>query len=344
MNIKNLVSKKGSILGVGEIMMRLSPRENELLKTSNSLHETYGGGEGNVICSLASFGHDTKFFTKLPDNDLGKKALRTFKERDVDTKEIIFGEGRLGIYFLDEGHGVRNSKVIYDRAYSAFSMIKEEEIIYDKIFDGVKILHISGITPALSKDLRCATINLLKEAKRREIVVSYDSNFRAKLWSPSECGEFLAEVLNYVDIALLGHLDITKLLNFKHEFVGSHREDLRILYTKLNEKYPNIKYMASTKRGIESASRNSLVAYLFENGEVTRSKRYIFDILDRVGGGDAFTAGILHGLIEGKSNKEIINFAVATSVLKHSYKGDVNQCDKEDVEMFIKNGIGAISR
>lgn len=344
MNIKNLANKKGVVLGIGEIMMRLSPRENELLKTSNSLHETYGGGESNVICSLASFGHATRFFTKLPDSDLGKKAIKPLKERSVDTSKIIFGEGRLGIYFLEEGHGVRNSKVIYDRAYSAFSMINRSELDFDNVLEGVNLIHISGITPALSNELKEITIEFLKVAKDRGITISYDSNFRAKLWSAKECGSFLAEILNYVDIALLGHLDITRLLDFKYEFTNDHKNDLENLYKMLNQKYPNIKCMAATKREIESANRNSITAYIFENEKIYQSKKYTFDILDRVGAGDAFSAGILHGILEGKSNQDIIEFAVGASVLKHSYKGDVNQCEVEDVTTFIEQGVNAINR
>ncbi|WP_055069258.1 sugar kinase [Clostridium massiliamazoniense] len=344
MSTKNLVNEKAVILGIGEIMMRLSPTDNDVLGTSNKLNETYGGGEGNVICSLANFNHKTKFFTKLPSNDLGKKSLKVFKERDVDLSNVIFGEGRLGIYFLEEGVGVRNSKVIYDRAYSAFSMIKEEEINYDELLKDVGLLHISGITAALSEEHRKITLNLVKEAKSRSILVSYDSNFRAKLWSAELCGQFLKEILNYVDIAFLGHLDITKLLNFNHDFIGIHKEDLKILYDKLQKEYPNIKVIASTKREIESARKNSLTGYIYEKGILVESEKYTFDILDRVGGGDAFSAGVLHGLIEGKSLKDVIEFGTVASVLKHSYKGDINYCTKEDVEIFLANGVSAIGR
>lgn len=344
MSIKEVVNKKGKILAIGEIMMRLTPVANEILKTSNSFEESYGGGECNVICSLASFGHDTKFFTKLPNNDLGKKAIKVLKYRGVDTSNIIFGDGRLGIYFLENGYGVRNSKVIYDRAHSSFSMINNEEINFEGILDDVKLIHLSGITPALSSELRRFTIDILKFAKEKGIIVSYDSNFRAKLWLSEECGEFLSEVLNYVDIALLGHLDITKLLNIEHDFIGEHKENLRILYEKLNEKYTNIKYMASTKREIESANKNSITAYIFEDKKIFESRKYSFDILDRVGGGDAFSAGILHGILSGKENQEIVDFAVAASVLKHTYKGDINYSEIEDIENLMQNGVGAISR
>lgn len=344
MSAEKMFNKNNVVLGVGEIMMRLTPKEKELLKTSNSFDESYGGGEGNVICSLANFGHKTRFFTKLPENDLGRKALKTFKERDVEINDVIFGEGRLGIYFLEEGHAVRNSKVIYDRAYSAFSMIKNKEINYEKILEGVKILHISGITPALSDELKEITLNLVKLAKEKSIVVSYDSNYRAKLWSYESCGSFLKEVLNYVDIAFLGHLDIINLLGYNYEFKGNHEEDLKALYDMLNKNYPNIKYILSTKRKIESANKNSLKGYLYNKGEIISSKEYSFDILDRVGGGDAFSAGALHGIIKGMKFKDIIEFAIASSVLKHSYKGDVNHCNIEDVESFIEKGVEAIGR
>ncbi|MGL4453205.1 MAG: sugar kinase [Sarcina sp.] len=344
MNIKEAISKKGKILGIGEIMMRLTPVGAEILKTSSVFDESYGGGEANVICSLANFGYDTKFFTKLPNNDLGKKAIKTLKYRDVDTSSIIFGDGRLGIYFLENGYGIRNSKVIYDRSYSSFSMIDSKEINIQNLLEGIKLIHISGITAALSSELRKITLEILKFAKEKGIIVSYDSNFRAKLWTAKECGAFLAQVLNYVDIAFLGDLDITKLLNIKYDFTGNYKEDLRVLYKKLNEQYPNIKYMASTKREIESANKNSITAYIFEKKNICESKRYSFEILDRVGAGDAFSAGVLHGILSGKENQEIVDFAVGASILKHTYKGDINYCDLEEVENFIKSGVCAISR
>ena len=184
----------------------------------------------------------------------------------------------------------------------------------------------------------------MKIAKKKNIITSYDSNFRAKLWTAEQCGEFLKEVLNYIDIGFLGDLDITKLLNFESNFTGDYIDYLKELYAKLNKMYPNIKYIASTKREIESANINLLTGYIYMNGEIKSSPKYKFDILDRVGGGDAFSAGVLHGIIRNKNLDDIINFATVASIFKHSYKGDINYCVEEDIEMFIKNGILAIGR
>lgn len=332
------------ILGFGEVMMRLTPREKSLLVDSNQFDESYGGAECNVLCSLSNFGHETKLFTKLPDNDLGKKTIKFLRGRDVDTSSIILDKGRMGIYFLEEGCGYRNSKVIYDREYSAFSLMKESEVNYDSILNGVKLIHITGITPALNGELQTITLNFLKKAKERDIIISYDSNYRSKLWSTNECGKFLKSVLNYVDIAFLSHLDITNLLNIDYKIKENYKEYLENLYKQLKSIYTNIKYMASTKREIYSASRNSLVGYIFNGITMEESKKYKFDILDRIGGGDAFSAGILHGILEDMELKDIVEFGVLSAVLKHSYKGDINNCSKDMVEGLMKDGIRRICR
>ncbi|MDU2197293.1 MAG: sugar kinase [Peptostreptococcaceae bacterium] len=341
MNKLELNNKK--ILGFGEIMLRLTPPNNQKILQSNSFEAVYSGGEANVIASLAMFGHDTKFVTKLPDNHLGQKVLSKFRGYNVDISDVVTGEGRLGIYFSEIGHGLRSTEVIYDRKYSAISMADKSEFDIDKILDGVGFVHMSGITPALSKSLREFTIDFIKACKERGILVSYDSNFRAKLWSLEEAREVLTEVMPLIDIAFLGHLDMINILQFEDKGL-EFDENLKDLYGRLFEKYPNLKYAACTKRTVNSINNNSLRGYLYDGEELIVSNEYTFDILDRVGGGDAFTAGVLHGIFKNMKHEEIIEFGICASSLKHSILGDINIVDEDTVVSLMKNGLQNIKR
>lgn len=338
------LKQQGTVLGFGEIMLRLTPENSQMILQANKFDATYAGGEANVICSLSMFGHDTKILTKLPDNPLGEKVIRDMKAFGVDTKDIIKGEGRLGIYFLEQGAGLRNSEVVYDRKYSAISMVKKEEFNVDKILENVKVLHISGITPALSSELFDFTLELVKTAKRRGIVVSYDSNYRAKLWSLEDAGEFMVKVLPYVDVAFLGILDFKNILKYKLEKEEEFEKDLASPYSKLFENYPNLKFAASTKRWVNSVNNNSLQGFLYNGETLEKSKKYTFDIIDRVGGGDSFTAGVLHGILSDMKDEETINFATCASVLKHSIKGDINMVNLNHVMTLMNSGIENIKR
>lgn len=324
-------------------MLRLTPPNNQKILQSNSFEAVYSGGEANVIASLAMFGHDTKFVTKLPDNHLGQKVLSKFRGYNVDISDVVTGEGRLGIYFSEIGHGLRSTEVIYDRKYSAISMADKSEFDIDKILDGVGFVHMSGITPALSKSLREFTIDFIKACKERGILVSYDSNFRAKLWSLEEAREVLTEVMPLIDIAFLGHLDMINILQFEDKGL-EFNENLKDLYGRLFEKYPNLKYAACTKRTVNSINNNSLRGYLYDGEELIVSNEYTFDILDRVGGGDAFTAGVLHGIFKNMKHEEIIEFGICASSLKHSILGDINIVDEDTVVSLMKNGLQNIKR
>ncbi len=284
-------------------MLRLTPTNFQRVIQAESFEATYAGGEANVICSLSMFGHDTKMITKLPENVLGDKVIRAMNSFGVDTKDMVRGKGRLGIYFLEQGHGVRNSDVTY-----------------------VKLIHISGVTPALSKNLYDISIDFIKAAKERGILVSYDSNYRSKLWSLEEARSFMLEVLPYVDIAFLGILDFINILEYKPQ------------------EYQNIKYAASTKRIVNSVNNNSLQGFLFNNEILHTSRIHTFDILDRVGGGDSFTAGILHGILNNMESSQTVEFATCASALKHSIRGDINMVDLKQVETLMNCGIENINR
>lgn len=341
MDTLKLENKK--VLGFGEIMLRLTPPNNQKIIQSNSFEAVYSGGEANVIASLSMFGHDTKFVTKLPDNYLGEKVISKFRGYNVDVKDILIGEGRLGVYYSEIGHGVRSTEVIYDRKYSAISMAKKEEFDVDKMLQGVGLVHLSGITPALSKDLYELMLQIVKKCKEKNILVSFDSNYRAKLWTIDEAGQFLKEVLSYVDYAFLGELDITKILKF--EDISLDFEDkLEVLYRELFKVYPNLKYAACTKRKVNTINNNTLKGYLFNGEMLFKSNEYTFDILDRVGGGDAFTAGILNGILKNMNPNRIVEFGICASSLKHSIIGDVNLIDEKTVNSLIDSGLCNIKR
>ena len=222
-------------------------------------------------------------------------------------------------------------------------MANKDEFNIEKMLQDVKMVHLSGITPALSKELYDVTVDIAKYCKKAGILVSLDSNYRAKLWSLEDAKKFLEEILPFVDIAFLGNLDMTNIL--KYESNDSEFEEcLKDLYEKLFERYPNIKYAACTKRSVHSINNNSLKGYLFDRKDLHISNEYNFDILDRVGGGDAFTAGILHGIIENLNPKEIVEFGVCASVLKHSIRGDINIVDKASVTSLIETGLQNIKR
>ncbi|OPX47737.1 2-dehydro-3-deoxygluconokinase [Clostridium thermobutyricum DSM 4928] len=341
--MKNFKMSGKKILGFGEIMLRLTPPNNQKIIQANSFDAVYSGGEGNVIASLAMFGHDTKFVTKLPENYLGDRVLNKFRGYNVDVNDVILGEGRLGIYYSEIGHGFRSTEVIYDRKYSAISMAKKEEFDIEKMLDSVGLIHLSGITPALSNELYEFLLELIKECKKRGILISYDSNYRAKLWTIEEARGFLEKILPYVDFAFLGYLDMINILKFE-DIEDKFDKKLESLYKKLFFKYPNLKYAACTTRKVNSINNNTLKGYLFNGENLINSNEYTFDILDRVGGGDAFTAGILNGILKGIDERRTVEFGTCASVLKHSIIGDVNLVNEETINSLIDSGLCNIKR
>ena len=341
--MKNIEFKSKKILGFGEIMLRLTPPNNQKIIQSDSFEAVYSGGEANVIASLAILGHDTKFITKLPYNYLGKKVISKFRSYNVNVEDIIIGEGRLGVYYSEIGHGLRSTEVIYDRKYSAISMAKKEEFNIKNMLKGVGLVHLSGITPALSSNLKELIIDIVKECKNQGILVSYDSNYRSKLWAIDEAREVLEEVLPYIDFAFLGYLDMINILKFEDENL-EFEERLKYHYENLFKKYPNLRFASCTKRTVNSINNNTLQGYLFDGNNLFKSNKYTFDILDRVGGGDAFTAGILHGILNEMPNERVVEFGTCASSLKHSIIGDINIIDEDTINSVIDNGLCNVKR
>lgn len=328
------------VLTLGEIMLRLSTVESRLAETSE-MQAHYGGGEANVAISLANFGHQAYFASKVPDNALGLAVKRHLNRFGVHTDYLLFGGQRLGIYFLEQGVGIKAANVVYDRAYSSFSQMKENEWERLDLFAGVDLFHLSGITPALSPAWVELLIKLMQEAKSRKVKISFDINFRGKLWSQAQASVALKQILPYVDYLSAGKLDAQYLLGIENA------QDLSLeqCYQEMQKLYPNIQVIYSTNRTILSAKHNQLQGTIYSQNQYYESEVIdIPDIIDRVGGGDAYSAGILHGLLSGYSAQETVNFATAASALKHMVYGDCNQFTLEEVQAYLENGSSKINR
>lgn len=331
------------VLCMGETLLRYSTKKGQRFESMNfDLH--IGGSETNIAVNLANLGIESKLFTKIPNNPLGKTVVKFLKANDVDPSPIIFDQGRMGVYYLEIGSGNRGSSVIYDRAYSSMTTLKATEINKETLFNDVGLFLVSGITAALNTELKNIVVDLVKYCKDQGITVAYDVNYRGKLWSVEECGKALKEIIPYVDILSAGSLDAENFLGYKSD-EDSFEGKLEDYYKQMTVAYPNLKMIVSTKRQIISSSVNDLTGYMYRNGQFIKSNTYhIDDIVDRVGGGDAFMAGILYGYIQNDDNEHLLNFGCCASVLKHSIEGDANQVTKEEVETYLQNGTGRISR
>ena len=332
------------VAGFGEIMLRLSTNKGIIISNSNSFNINYGGGEANVLISLSKFGIDTRSLTKVSNDEIGEAIINYLNSRRVETKFISKGEQRTGIYFLEAGSGNRSSKVIYDRDNSAFSNMKFGDLDINEALKEVDVFHFSGITLALSEEIRNIIMKILKHCKENDILVSYDSNYRAKLWSLEEASKETLKILPYVDILSAGILDAENILKMSCPKEDKY-EKLKYYYDEITNKYLNIKYIFSSFRETKSVSINMLQCNYYAQKKLYSSKIHVIDdIIDRVGGGDALTAGILYSILKKKSPEYTVEFAACASVLKHSIQGDANLVSNEDIEALMNNGIGKIER
>ena len=332
------------VAGFGEIMLRLSTDVGKMILQSDRFNVNYGGGEANVLISLSHFGIDTKMITSVSNDDIGKSILRYLRSYDIDTEFVTLSDHRTGIYYLQVGSGIRSSKVIYDRDNSAFCNMKVGDIDIAKALEDVDVFYFSGITLALSNDLRELLMQMLAYCKEHNIMVSYDSNYRAKLWSLEEAREATLKVLPYVDILSAGILDAENILLMNCELEDNH-EKLKYYYDEITKPYPNIKHIFSSHRDIESSSVNKLQCNYYTDGILYLSNKINIDsIVDRVGGGDALSAGIIYSIINNKDPKYVCEFATCASALKHSILGDANLVELSDVERLMYEGVGKIAR
>lgn len=332
-----------SVVSFGEIMLRLStPGFSRFLQTP-TFDVNYGGGEANVAASLAQFGLQASYVTRLPKHEIGEAALQALRKYGVDTSAILRGGDRLGIYFLESGASQRPSKVIYDRAGASIAEIKPGMVDWNQVFKGKDWFHVTGITPALGATAAETTIEAVQMAKKLGLTVSCDLNYRKKLWTTEEAGRVMRGVMAYVDVAIANEEDCHMVFGIHAE--GSDVEagvidanKYREVASKLLGMFPNLKKVAITLRESLSASDNNWSAILFDGNQFLQSRRYAIRIVDRVGGGDSFAAGLIYGMATGKTDADALEFAVAASCLKHTIPGDINVCTVAEVEALIKEG------
>lgn len=337
------------VVTFGEIMGRLCPPGYKKVIQANEFELTFAGGEANVAVSLANFGVEASFVTKLPDNDLGKSVIRTLKSYGVSIDHIKFGGERLGMYYVEKGASQRPSKVIYDRKYSSISEADIDDFDWEEILENTKWFHFTGITPALSSKCVDITLKSLKECKKRGITVSCDLNYRNKLWTTQEANKVMNELMEYVDICIGNEEDAEKVLNIKssnNDISGGNlnKNGYISVAKEIADKY-NCKAVAITLRESYSASMNGWSALLYKDNEAYFSKKYDITLVDRVGGGDSFVGALIYGLMKFEDNQEVVDFAVAASCLKHTIEGDFNQVSIDDVRKLMSgDGSGRVQR
>ena len=339
------------IITFGEIMLRLKPPGQERFLQTPYFEATFGGGEANVAVSLANFGMDAAFVTVLPDNDITSACIGELRRFGVDTSLIVKGKGRLGVYYLEGGANQRASKVVYDRSDSAIAIAQPGSVDFTKCFAGASWFHITGITPAVSESAAQLSLEAVKAAKQAGLTVSMDLNYRKNLWKYGKSAqEVMRSLVPYVDVCIANEEDIQKSLGIKNEADVTKgeldTEQYELLAKKLMSEFPNVKYTAITLRESKSAEHNDWSACIYDGKKFYLSKKYaITDIVDRVGGGDSFSAGIIYGLNNYDNLQDALEFAVAASCLKHSVIGDFNRVSVAEAKALMGgDGSGRVQR
>jgi 2-dehydro-3-deoxygluconokinase len=337
------------VVTLGEIMLRLSTPGFKRFVQAESFDVVYGGGEANVAVSLANLGIDAYFVSKLPENEIGQAAVNHLRRFGVKTDYILRGGERIGIYYLESGVSMRPSKIIYDRAHSAIAEADASEFDFNEIFKDAEWFHFSGITPAISEKAAAITEEALKCAKKHNVTVSVDLNYRKKLWTPEKAREVMTRLMQYVDVCIGNEEDAELALGFKpgKTDVTSGKLELegyRSISRQMMDKF-NFKYVASTLRKSYSASDNGWSACIYDGNEFYISKQYDIRIVDRVGGGDSFAAGLIYCLLYGRDFKNALEFGVAASALKHTVQGDFNMATVDEIEKLMKgDASGRVQR
>ncbi len=340
------------IITFGEIMMRLSTPDYATINQTHEFVVNYGGGEANVAVALAHMGHSTYFMSKLPPNQLGDGAITHLLSNNVNTKYVVRGSTTIGIYFLETGFGGRPSKVIYNRKHSAITRIQEDEFNWEEIFKDATWFHLSGITLALGERVRKVALKAVMEAKKYNVPVSFDFNYRSRLWTVEEARPVYKQFMEYVDIVFASFYDANTILEIplSDDFTGTTlSEKRRDVFPKMIRKY-NLHYIFGTDRVVYTATDNSLAGYYFKlqddklSWELTEPIR--FNIYDRIGGGDAFASGVIHGLLKNYNDPAYaVRYGLSTSVLKHTIYGDASTFSCDDIETFMAaNGTAEVVR
>lgn len=324
------------IVTFGEIMLRLAPNGYYRFFQNDQMQATFGGGEANVAVSLANYGMDVSFVTKLPDHAIGQAAVNSLRKHGVDTSQIVRGGDRVGIYYLEKGASQRGSVCIYDRAGSAIQTASKEDFDWDRIFEGAEWFHFTGITSALGNNVADICKEACKAAKAHGVKISCDLNYRGKLWTREQARAAMTDLCQYVDVCIANEEDAKDVFGIEAEntdiYGGSLNKDgYKSVAKQLADTF-HFEKVAITLRTSISASDNDWAAMLYDGENYCFSKEYHLHITDRVGGGDSFGGGLIYALMNGKSTQEAVEFAVAASALKHSIEGDYNLVSVSEVE------------
>ena len=337
------------VITFGEIMLRLAPEGYYRFVQADTFGATYGGGEANVAVSLANYGFDAKFVTKLPKHEIGQAAVNSLRKYGVDTSYITRGGDRVGIYFREKGAAQRPTKVIYDRAGSSIATASTADFNWKEIFEGAEWFHFTGITPALNDEVAAICLEACKAAKEAGVMISCDLNYRNKLWSKEKAGQVMGELCQYVDVCIANEEDASDVFGIKAADTDVtkgevNHEGYKDVAKQLADRFGFSK-VAITLRESISANDNKWSAMLYDGTDYYFSKKYTMHIVDRVGGGDSFGGGLIYALLNGKSTQEAVEFAVAASALKHTIEGDYNMVTVAEVEKLAGgDGSGRIQR
>ncbi len=337
------------VVTFGELMLRLAPNGYYRFFQNDQMQATFGGGEANVAVSLANYGMDVSFVTKLPKHAIGQAAVNSLRYFGVDTSEIVRGGDRVGIYFLEKGASQRGSVCIYDRAHSSIQEASASDFNWDEIFEGAEWFHFTGITPALGANVVEICRDACKAAKEHGVKISCDLNYRGKLWTREEARAAMTDLCQYVDVCISNEEDAKDVFGIEAENTDIYggklnKEGYKSVAKQLADKF-GFEKVAITLRTSISASDNDWAAMLYDGENYCFSKEYHLRITDRVGGGDSFGGGLIYALMNGKSTQDAVEFAVAASALKHSVEGDYNRVTVEEVEKLAGgDGSGRVQR
>lgn len=328
------------VVTFGELMLKLSPEGYTRFTQAHRYNATYGGSEANVAVTLAGYGDEAAFVSKLPEHEIGENGVSALRERNVDTSFIIRGGERVGVYFAEKGASLRPGQVIYDRKNSSIARAKAAEFDWERALEGADWFHFSDITPALGGEMPLACHMALMTARSKGIRISCDVNYRRKLWSAKKAGEVMSGLLEYVDLCIIG-LDAAKdMFSIEPDEGGTPFESVA---GKLTERF-GFKAVAMSLRKGTTSSFNTLSGMLYKDKKAYFAKKYGVDIIDRIGGGDAFAGGLIHALANGWDEQKSIEFAAASDVMKHTIEGDFNYAAEAEVIALAEGAGGGIRR
>ncbi|TCS37096.1 sugar kinase [Reinekea marinisedimentorum] len=336
-------------LTFGEMMLRLKPAGFQRVIQTDTFEAGYGGAEANTAVSLALLNNDAAYLTKLPENALGDAALATLRKYGVDTRRILRGGPRLGMYVFEKGNGARGTGVVYDRAGSSVATAKSEEFNWPELMKDVGIFYFSGVTPAVSDELAKALSAALSYCKENQITVICDLNYRGKMWSPEQAQQAMKDIMPFVDVCIANDEDFEAMLGIK-AFDGNlahgidQIEDFRLGMKEITKQYPNCKTVASVLRNIHSVEQSDWMAILYKDDQFFETPIHNINVMEGVAAGDAFGAGLIHGIVNNFADQECIDFAIAASVLKLSISGDLNLVTEAEIRSAMSKGNSRLNR